>query len=62
MPVIIAPENFDPWLETLGGREIALALLQPFPSEALEAYAVSTCVNKLQNAEASLIEAFETDR
>ena len=62
MPVIIAPENFDAWLDTSGGLEIALALLQPFPPAALEAYAVSTRVNKPQNDEASLIEPFETDR
>ena len=61
MPVIIAPENFDAWLDTSGGSEIALALLQPFRSEALDAYPVSTRVNRPQNQEPSLIEPLAKD-
>ena len=62
MPVIIAPEDFDAWLDTSGRPEIALALLQSFPPEALEAYPVSTRVSKPQNEQATLIEPLEPDR
>ncbi len=43
MPVILAPEDYDRWLdpEAADGR----ALLRPCPPERAEAYPVSTRVN-----------------
>ena len=61
MPVIIAPEDFDAWLDASGGPEVAQALLRPFPSGALEDHPVSTRVNKPQNDDPSLIEPLEAD-
>jgi putative SOS response-associated peptidase YedK len=44
MPVILAPENFDHWLQN-GDRE----LLRPFPPAVLKACSVSTLVSQVHN-------------
>jgi putative SOS response-associated peptidase YedK len=57
MPVIIAPEAFDLWLDC--GRvdaQTAAALIMPAPDDLLEAYEVSTAVNRTANDSADLIE------
>ncbi len=50
MPVIVAPENYDLWLDPgfKNTGEIS-GLLQPFPAERMRAYPVSTRVNKVEN-------------
>jgi len=50
MPVILHPENEALWLDT-SQREPTrlLSLLKPYPTEELEAYAVSTHVNNPNN-------------
>jgi putative SOS response-associated peptidase YedK len=56
MPVVIAPEAFDLWLDC--GRvdaEVAAALIAPAPDAALEAYEVSRAVNRAANDSADLI-------
>jgi putative SOS response-associated peptidase YedK len=46
MPVILAPTAYDQWLDpTFQRTEPLKALLHPYPSEELMAYAVSTLVN-----------------
>ena len=46
MPVIIAPEDFDLWLDPAVRDAEALAhLLRPFPAERMEAFPVSKHVN-----------------
>jgi len=46
MPVILAREDHDRWLDPSEQRGGALAaLLRPFPSDAMEAYPVSRAVN-----------------
>jgi putative SOS response-associated peptidase YedK len=46
MPAILPPEHFDRWLDPRVSAPGELQpLLQPFPSEPLEAYPVSTYVN-----------------
>jgi putative SOS response-associated peptidase YedK len=50
MPVILAPEAFDMWLD--GAHVDALtaaALLVPPPDDAMEAYEISTAVNRVAN-------------
>ena len=56
MPVIIAPDAFDLWLNCgeVDART-AEALIQPAPDELLEAYPVSTAVNRTANDNAALI-------
>ena len=46
MPVILAPADWDTWLDPDTKDTAALqALLQPYPAEAMEAWPVSTRVN-----------------
>lgn len=54
MPVILDPDDWQTWL-TAAPDEVK-ALLRPLPSDRLEAYPVSTEVNKPQNNTPSVIE------
>lgn len=47
MPAIIAPGDYDDWLDA--GSPRAQELLKPFPSELMSCYAVSTHVNNVRN-------------
>jgi putative SOS response-associated peptidase YedK len=50
MPVILAPADFDRWLDPEYQRVDGLTpLLVPYPAEALEAVAVSPLVNSPKN-------------
>jgi putative SOS response-associated peptidase YedK len=50
MPVILADEDFDAWLDpTIDDPGTLQALIQPLPAEALTAYRVSTLVNSPRN-------------
>jgi putative SOS response-associated peptidase YedK len=57
MPVIIAPDAFDLWLNCgeVDART-AEALIAPAPEDLLEAWPVSTAVNRTANDNAALIE------
>ena len=45
MPVIVAPADYDRWLDpTTKGNELS-SLLRAYPSEPMEAYPVDTVVN-----------------
>ena len=56
MPVILAPDAFDLWLNCgeVDART-AEALIQPAPDDLLEAWPVSTAVNRTANDNAALI-------
>jgi putative SOS response-associated peptidase YedK len=56
MPVIIAPDRYDAWLDpaTENPRQLA-PLLAPFPSEAMEAYPVGGSVNNPKHDSAACI-------
>jgi putative SOS response-associated peptidase YedK len=45
MPVIVAPEDYDLWLDPLQKPEPLQQLLKPYPTEKMTAYPVSTKVN-----------------
>lgn len=50
MPVILPPDCYDLWLDTdFENRPKLEAMLRPYPEDDLEAYPVSTMVNKPQN-------------
>ena len=56
MPVILAPEAFDMWLDTANVEvEMAETLLQPAPDDLMEAYEISTAVNRVANDSADLL-------
>jgi putative SOS response-associated peptidase YedK len=54
MPLIIAPEAYGRWLA--GNVDEASAVMRISPSVQLEAYPVSTCVNKPENDDPRCIE------
>jgi putative SOS response-associated peptidase YedK len=50
MPVFVAPEAFDIWLDCANVEaDAAAALIKPAPDELLEAYEISTAVNRVAN-------------
>lgn len=49
MPVIVAAEDFDDWLDPGPQPDQALHLLRPYPAEKMAAYPVSTFVNNPRN-------------
>jgi putative SOS response-associated peptidase YedK len=57
MPVIVPEQAFDLWLDAASvDAEAAAALIAPAPDDLLEAFAVSTAVNRVANDNAALIE------
>lgn len=58
MPVIVPPDAFDLWLDSdRVDAATAAALIVPAPDALLEAYPVTTDVNRVANDNAKLIEA-----
>lgn len=50
MPVILAPQDYDVWLdEEVHDSELLRHLLVPYPAEGMEAFSVSTLVNAPAN-------------
>ena len=61
MPVVIAPEAFDLWLDCANvDATTAAALIAPAPEGLFEAYEVSTMVNRAANDSPALIEPIAT--
>jgi len=56
MPVIVPPEAFDFWLDPKVDAQTAAAVLTPAPDAQIEAYEVSSAVNRTANDSAALIE------
>ena len=56
MPVILAPEDYAAWLDAESGEEDLLSLLAPYPSERMEAYPVSTHVNRTANDDSGCVD------
>ena len=55
MPVILAQEDFSPWLDCDEGEPLrAEALLKPAPEAALELTPIGTAVNRVANDEAKV--------
>ena len=63
MPMVIRREAYDAWLDpSLTDPVKALELLAVTDADALEAYAVSTAVNSVQNNDPSLVEPLAEER
>ncbi len=56
MPVIVAPEAFDFWLDPKVDAESAMAVIEPARDETIEAYEVSRAVNRHENDSPALVE------
>ncbi|NNF51764.1 MAG: SOS response-associated peptidase [Gammaproteobacteria bacterium] len=58
MPVILKPGDYDAWLSRENsGDDVTYALLKPWPRDNLQAWPVSTAVNRPQNDRPDLIKA-----
>ena len=57
MPVILRPADEDLWLSSGVNPHQLAALLKPYNPEEMEAYSVSTLVNKPQNDFPEIIKA-----
>jgi putative SOS response-associated peptidase YedK len=56
MPVILAPADFDRWLDTKAAKGPELQeLLRPYPAEAMTAYPVDTRVNGSKHNDAACV-------
>jgi hypothetical protein len=56
MPVIVAPEAFDFWLDPNVDGEMASAVIAPAPDALLDAYEVSSAVNRTANDSPMLLQ------
>ena len=56
MPVIVPPEAFDFWLDPNVDGEMAASVIAPARDTLIEAYEVSSAVNRTANDSAMLIE------
>jgi len=56
MPVIVPPEAFDFWLDPKVDAQTAAAVIAPAPDATIEAYEVSSAVNRTANDAPMLIE------
>jgi len=57
MPVVVPPDAFNLWLDCANvDDKTAASLIAPAPDDLLEAYEVSTAVNRTANDDAKLIE------
>jgi putative SOS response-associated peptidase YedK len=56
MPVIVPPDAFDLWLDPHVDAVTATALIVPAPAGLLEAYEISTTVNRVVNDSPALID------
>jgi putative SOS response-associated peptidase YedK len=57
MPVIIAPEQYDAWLDPAAREtEKLMRFVQPYPANRMSAHRVGTRVSKPENDDPSLIE------
>jgi putative SOS response-associated peptidase YedK len=60
MPVVIAPEAFDLWLDCAKvDAETAAALIVPAPVSLFEVYEISTAINRAASDYPALIEPLE---
>jgi putative SOS response-associated peptidase YedK len=58
MPVILQPEHYGDWLDTsVEESDELLQLLASYPSDEMEAYPISTYVNKPDNNDSRCVEA-----
>lgn len=60
MPVIVSPDAFDLWLNSADvDDKTAEALIAPAPDDLLDAYEVSTAVNRVANDNPALLGRFD---
>lgn len=55
MPVILAPQDYDRWLEPGDAARLPFDLLRPYPAERMKAWPVSDRVGNVRNDDAELL-------
>jgi putative SOS response-associated peptidase YedK len=55
MPVILPPDTFDLWLDPNADAKLVQSLIVPAPDDLLEAYGISTAVNRAANDGPALV-------
>jgi putative SOS response-associated peptidase YedK len=61
MPVILAEKDYDRWLDRNGSADGVKDLLKPFDAGAMDAYPISTRVNKPANDDEQCIEPMDAE-
>ena len=56
MPVIVAPDAYDVWLDPSSERDELTGLLAPYPEDEMEAYPVNRFVNSPSNNDSRCVE------
>ncbi len=56
MPVIIDPADYDAWLQPEEKPNVGLHLIRPFSAETMDAYPISTLVNKPSNDHPAILD------
>lgn len=57
MPAILTPEDYDDWLDCVTVQaDLAVERLQPAPNSLMEAWPISTRVNKIENDDLTLLD------
>jgi putative SOS response-associated peptidase YedK len=62
MPVIVAPKNYERWLDTGSKSTPSRDLLQPYPAEEMEAWKVSDQMGNVRNNDPELLAQQEPDQ
>jgi len=61
MPVILAPRDYDRWLDPGDPARPPIDLLRPFPAEEMRAWPVSDRVGNVRNNDPQLLEEPQPD-
>jgi putative SOS response-associated peptidase YedK len=56
MPVILPPDLYEAWLGDEAEKQELIAMMEPYPSDEMEAYPVSRFVNKPSNNDPGCVE------
>ena len=56
MPVVVAPDAYEVWLDPAAERDELYGLLGPYPEDEMEAYPVSRFVNSPSNNDPRCVE------
>jgi putative SOS response-associated peptidase YedK len=60
MPVIVAPGDWDAWLDAATPQAHVESLIRPYPGDDLEAYPVHSTVNNPKRDDPALLNRAET--
>jgi putative SOS response-associated peptidase YedK len=56
MPVILAPQDYEPWMAPADPPHLPVDLLRPYPADEMKAWKVSKAVGNVRNNRPELVE------